>query len=592
MRGRSPILRAWRPAKTQSGQIVLFHGWIDNAAELADKIAAPPNDLAAFYGAAVERWGDEADQRLIGWYCAVIDDRESGLSRLSRSALQGPPLHYFEQDGTIGVASVPRVLETMGLRRELNTERLAESLFFLHDSDAGYLKGARRVPYGTIVKLARGRRELVTFHDPLAIQPLPPAPVEEYVREVDRLLSEGVARIHAGARRPGLLLTGGLDSSNVAARLVGGLSAERQVPTFTYVPLPDHGVPDLPGCLLDEGPAVLEFCRQFPQLQPHLVRNEGIGFDHRLDDMLLAMGTGSVNSAILFRYHGLYAAAREQGCDMLLSSDLGNLSFSSEGNWAFSEYLVTRRWRQLWMAVKGYDRHPGSLFWRFCSRSVVPLLPDPLWRLAMKLRGADPAAANDQISGLRGEVIARFDLRRRARAAGTHFERNWPASRRQILLDNFGRGDVDGADMIQGFEQLYEVSMRDATAYRPLVDFCIGLPTDVFMRDGVSRWLARELGKGLMPEPQRQMRGHGQHNTDWYLRYTPKLPEMREAVAEIRRNPMLNDLLDADRLEADLDNWPKQPTYNDEAMLAATMRLPRSLAMVRYVKLMQGGNAS
>lgn len=586
---------------------MLFRGALDNAAELARDLGLPTSPeppatagtpatfddwrfQAMVYGEAVARWGDDADTRMVGHYCAVVDDPSTGLTRLARSPFYAPPLHYFAAGQAIGIASTPRVLEPMGLERRLSRKRLAESLFFLHGSDDGYLEGAHRVHYGCLVKLAPGRREVVQFYDALAIPAQPKASTEDYLREADRLLGEGAGKIYRSGRSPGLLLTGGLDSSNVAARLVPQLPAGRRLHSFTYVPQPGHGAAELADCLIDEGPAVLAFAAHYPQLVPHLVDNAGIGFDHRMEDMFMAMGTGTVNAAIFFRYHGMYAAARDQGCDMLISSDHGNFTFSAEGGWGFSEYLRRGRLVQLWRAIKGYDRHPGSLFWRFCSRSVVPMLPDRLWRMAMKLRGADTTPDNVQIGAIRSEAMDEFDLTSRARAQGMLYERTWYASRRQQLVDNFGRGDVEGSDMLQGFEQLYEVSTRDATAYRPLIEFCMGLPTDMFLRDGSSRWLARELGKGKMPEAQRLMKGHGQHNTDWFVRYTPKLAEMRQAVAEIREDPLLDGLIDADQLEHDLDSWPEAPTYDGDAMMAATMRLPRTLALARYVKFMNGNN--
>ncbi|MFC3174975.1 asparagine synthase-related protein [Novosphingobium bradum] len=606
LRARSASLRAWRPVTNAAGGAVLLHGYLDNAVELARELGLPgpagvgedpharaardPAYQARVYAAAVARWGDEADGRMVGHYCSVHDDPVSGVTRLARSPYYGPPLHYFVAPESIGVASTLRVLEALGLERRLDRRRLAESLFFLHGADEGYLEGGFRLHHGCIARIAPGRREVVRFHDALAIPDQPPASPEDYLREADRLLTEAVGRTHASGRQPGMLLTGGLDSSNATARLVPQLPPGQRLHTFTYVPQPDHGASDLPGCLIDEGPAVLAFARGYPALAPHLVDNAGITFDHRLDEMFLAMGTGTVNAAIFFRYHGLYAAAREQGCDMLLSCDHGNATFSAEGDWGFAEYLRHGRLRQLWRALKGYDRHPGSLFWRFCSRAVVPMLPDGLWRLAMRLRGTDPTPDNVRIGALRPEVVAQYGLVERARAHGTLYERNWYASRRQQIVDSFGRGDVEGSDMIQGFEQLYEVAMRDATAYRPLVEFCAGLPTDMFLRDGTMRWLARELGKGRMPEEQRLMKGHGQHGTDWWVRMNPRIADLRRAVAEIRRDPLLDGLIDSAVLEADLDNWPDGHTWDESMMTAGSMRLPRTIALARYVQFMSGGN--
>ncbi|HEY6869884.1 MAG TPA: hypothetical protein VI199_09025, partial [Novosphingobium sp.] len=103
LRARSPLLRGWKPLLTSAGATVLFNGALDNAAQLAEELGLPrPTEWqrdrrfqARVYGEAVARWGDATDQRMIGHYCAVVDDPASGLTRLSRSPYYGPPLHYF-----------------------------------------------------------------------------------------------------------------------------------------------------------------------------------------------------------------------------------------------------------------------------------------------------------------------------------------------------------------------------------------------------------------------------------------------------------------------------------------------------------------
>ena len=73
---------------------------------------------------------------------------------------------------------------------------------------------------------------------------------------------------------------------------------------------------------------------------------------------------------------------------------------------------------------------------------------------------------------------------------------NHHPDRRAFMIDALGRGEMHAGDAVQGFEQLYGLSWRDVTTYRPFVEFCMGLPVDLFVHDGQNRWLARELSKG------------------------------------------------------------------------------------------------
>ena len=107
--------RAWRPARLPNGKIIVFHGYLDNASSLAGDLGCSSRDFASLYGLAVEKWGAEADRRIIGDYCAVIADLENHRLRLSRSPLRGPP-YIMLVLGLAAVASVPRALLASGHR--------------------------------------------------------------------------------------------------------------------------------------------------------------------------------------------------------------------------------------------------------------------------------------------------------------------------------------------------------------------------------------------------------------------------------------------------------------------------------------------
>src|SRR5215207_856812 len=81
----SVTARSWRPAQLADGRIVVFHGYFDNAAEVAAALGAGTDDVSRLYGLAVERWGDDADLKIIGEYCAVIAEPRAKQLRLSRS---------------------------------------------------------------------------------------------------------------------------------------------------------------------------------------------------------------------------------------------------------------------------------------------------------------------------------------------------------------------------------------------------------------------------------------------------------------------------------------------------------------------------
>ena len=582
----------WQASRSPAGCIVLFHGWFDNAAPIAAELGLPADDPARLYAGAVERWGLAAETRIIGHYCAIMKDADSGRVRLARSPLAAPPLHYFQTPDAIGAASVPRVLVAMGLEPRLNRRKLADALFFNLTEDEGFYEGAFRVGIGQVVTLEPGRapRRVSTF-DPLAIRPLRRADPRDYLPEADRLLTEAVAAATAGARQPGVSLSGGLDSSNVAARMLRVLPEGQRLKSFTFTPLAQWQPTQEHKYFGDESAHVRAFAAMHPRIEPHFTDAGGRDFDTDLEKYYLAMGTGQPNFAVAFRFMELMKLAREQGCDLMVASDMGNATFSNEAPWAFAEYLRHGRFRQLWRALENLPyRTPVPMGVRVLSKAVMPMLPDRLWRALRRWRGRPPAILNDVMGLLHPDAMARYDVEARARAAHVVYERDWYGYRAQRVADNFGRGDAEMYDYIQAAEQVHRVRWRDATAYRPLVEFCLSLPTDAYMRDGQERWLARELGRGLIPETQRMERREGFQNADWHLRMTPRLAEFRAELERARELPELEGIVDFDRALRLLEEWPDAPTLEPDVVNRFSHAMTRVIAMTRYVRFMTGRN--
>src|SRR4051794_33403257 len=51
----------WRPAIMPDGRLAVFHGYLDNAPQIAAILGEVPDQHALLHGLAVEKWGDQAD---------------------------------------------------------------------------------------------------------------------------------------------------------------------------------------------------------------------------------------------------------------------------------------------------------------------------------------------------------------------------------------------------------------------------------------------------------------------------------------------------------------------------------------------------
>ena len=538
--------RGWGPGHAPSGRLTLFNGEFHNRAAIAAELGAPElamsppgtrNGDATLYALALDRWGDAADEHIIGHYCTIDLAPDRASLRLARSPLVAPPLHFRADAGRgagsagrgASAASIPRPLFWQSdTKRRVNLDRLARStLIDFTDRFAGWYEGCGRVPLGSALTLTPSGFTETWRYDLFSRPQLRLARDQDYVEAANGLLDQGVAAALAGAQRPGVLLSGGLDSSQVALSALRHLPEEQTLPSFTYGSETQWTGAAPAGRYASEFPAVARLAAAYPRLRPEFFTHDGQDFRQGMRDLLAAMDCGPPGLGIAWAQHDLYRRARERGCDVLLTGDWGNLTFSNSAPWAPVEFFRRGRWLRLWQVLRHEPGDRRPLWRRFLARVVVPQLPAPLWR------GAHGQAADGLMrSGLSPVWAARHRLVERASAGGLDIERRRSVSKQQFWQRLMTEDGQDHDQIVQGMQQLHGIPLRDPTAYRPLVEFCYGVPTEQFTRGSMNRFLARRMAAGRLPDELRLNRDLGLHHGDWPLRIGRARGEL---IAELDR---------------------------------------------------------
>ena len=591
LRSTAALSRAWRPVTLPSGRLAAFHGYFDNAGAIAADLGASPGDLPRLYGMAVDRWGDDADRRIIGEYCAIIADPRNYSVRLARSPIRAPPLYYYDDENLVAAASVPRALFALGVEQRVNEKRIADA-GLMNDSGFGlsWFESIASVPVGCSVELARGRRQrLRQYYDPLEVPQVRMNSDAEYFARASELLDEGVRACMTSFERPGVTLSGGLDSPQVAVRALAAMPPGERLPTFTFHPEEGYDGRVEPGRVGDERPFVRAFAAMHPGLDPHFTANEGYEHDYRWNEFFHLIGGAPPTLAGAYLFHGLFSEASKQGCDVLLLSEWGNRTFSWTGTSGFVEYLVTGQWRQLRLAIANHPGRDRSMIWRFLALCVLPFLPDLLYRLVFRIALPRQEFLSEMIQPWTPDYRISSGADDRL-AKGYIHERYQPKTRREglaLLL----RADNPNDDIYQGFEQMYGVAQRDPTAYRPFAELCWGMPTRMFLRDGTFRWFAKQMAKGIMPEEQRANRVDGRWDADWYLRLGRRRVGLLDELDRLAGNERIASMLDLPRLRAALEDWPAQSPIDRQESGPRQHTLTRALLAARFINFVEGRNS-
>lgn len=208
------------PGATEEGWRCWLSGRLTNAAELRRRFPAAQPDLAAPLALAHARLGPPAGDLLRGSFILVAADAERGGAIVARDQLGGRPLVYarvgrgvlfaeHERDLIARMSSVP------GPDRRAVTQWI----------DGGGLPGRRtfyagveRVPPGHRLALSGAGAVLERYWAP-RYQGTASGTREELAERLRSETFAAIDRAGAGARRPAVRLSGGLDSACVAAGL-------------------------------------------------------------------------------------------------------------------------------------------------------------------------------------------------------------------------------------------------------------------------------------------------------------------------------------------------------------------------------------
>ena len=169
--------------------------------------------------------GVAAFERYNGMFAACLwdesagDDPERHAFTLVRDRLGAKPLYIYEDEHCIAFASELRTLLGLeGLDHSLNPVGFQDYLAYRYNlAPHTQFRRIEKLPAGCWFRWRDGRREIHRYAAISIVEPTEARPVGEYMEELDQILSRAVSSQLMGEVPIGVLLSGGLDSSTIAA---------------------------------------------------------------------------------------------------------------------------------------------------------------------------------------------------------------------------------------------------------------------------------------------------------------------------------------------------------------------------------------
>ena len=586
-RGLSPSL----PEDRHDHQPLTGHGGrflfvadvrLDNRRELAASlrnIGPRPENLsdADILLLAFEKWDEQILEHIVGDFAfAVYDIRRSRLI-LARDPAGQRPLHYHVGRDFAAFASMPTALHGIpDVPCQLNRLKLAEFLYGRATGGAqSYFAGIRRVLPGEVVTITAGGDTISRQYDyrPARLGLSTRADYAEAFRE--RLDQAVACRMRGVDGIVGAHLSSGLDSSAVVTSAAGLLQPEGQrVLAFTAAPRDrfESRLPDR--YLADETALARTTAARFSNIEHIIVRSSGDPIEH-LDQRVAAIEEPIGNVTNSEWGARINQGLQNRGVGVLLTGDFGNFALSAGGSQILPDLLRSGAWRQWGREARHLTATKHMRWSGVLAQSFGGWLPAPAWSLIERI--APPRGWAPQLPSL-----LRSEWQKAARqSTSVPIFSSQPHTDSQSLRMQALKYGWDVGNFRKATLATYGIEECDPTSDRRLIEFCLALPLDALLRDGIAHPLYNAaFGDRLPPEVLRSKQ-RGYQSADWYERYSRD--RLIAEVERIRLDDRLFELIDYDRLLKLVEAWPRQPT-GAEPVLDMGDELLRILSVASFLR--------
>lgn len=585
-----------QPLQSRDGRLTLVADVrLDNREDLAAELGLRSADSGQLCDGAIllqclDRWGEGALARLAGDFAFALWDAAAQRLLLVRDFLGQRPLLYHRSRAFFAFASMAKGLHALAEIPYRPDEQLIAELLVLmpRRGPRTYFADVARVEPGHVVAVTRDSTVSRQYW-----QPRRPNGVRlrssDYVEGLRYHLDQATeSRLRGANGAIATQLSAGLDSSAVtatAARLLATRGGK--VVAFTAVPRAGYDGAQMRNSIVDEGPLAGATAAMYPNIEHVLIRTGHQSPLERLDRAVYLYGRPVLNPCNHIWISAINQAARERKLNVLLVGALGNMSATYRGLELLPELLLRARLIRLWREAGALVKKGFRSRRRLLIEIFGPFMPAWLWRRVEKrLYGSCSDVL--EYTAIRPERLAEADLAAHALARDLDFAyRPWADgfAMRLWVMSRFDNGDLQ-----KGMLAASGVDWRDPLADKRLIEYCLGIPTEEYLADGLPRALARQAFSDRLPQAVLNERRQGLQAADWHEGLTAARPEIAAELDRLAACVPAARVLDVEKMKRLVENWPTSGWEREEIEDRYRLALLRGISAGHFLRKVTGAN--
>ncbi|KXY34668.1 asparagine synthetase B [Bacillus cereus] len=565
---------------------------IDNRNELFEKLQVNYADRKNMTDSELillsyQKWGEATPKYLVGDFAFMIWDEKKQTLFGARDFSGSRTLYFYRGEEKFAFCTIINPLFTLPyVEKKLNEQWIAEFLaipvnFESVDSQQTVYKYIEQVPPSHTISVKNGKVNFSRYYTPTTGKMLNLKSNEEYeeaFRDVYQSAVKARLRTH---HKVGAHLSGGLDSGSVVSFAAKDLRAEnKKLHTFSYVPVEGFVDWTHKGRIADERPFIQSTVKHVGNIQDYYLELPERSPLSEIDDWLETMEMPYKFFENTFWLSGVYEKASQHGIGVLLSGQRGNWTVSWGPILDYQAMLLKKlHWMRFYRELYLYSRNLGvkkSRVFEVVKRKAFPFLHQ---LLSSEEQDVFPRIINPEFA----KKMNVFDRLKEQDIdiTGTSISNAYDMKREQFEKTYYW--SINGTYETK-LSLRYALWDRDPTNDLRIVQFCLSVPEEQYVQNGVDRSLIRRATKNLLPDKVRlNQRVRGVQGADGVYRMAPFWNEFIEEVEELSVDPIISEFLNVEVIKKAISKLCKEP--RPEYAFDLDFRvLMRSLIFYRFIK--------
>ncbi|WP_176584709.1 lasso peptide isopeptide bond-forming cyclase [Priestia megaterium] len=566
---------------------------IDNRNELFEKLQVKRIERKTMTDSqlillAYHKWGEESPKHLVGDFAFVIWDERKQMLFGARDFSGSRTLYFYRNTNRFAFCTtIEPLLSLPYVEKKLNEQWLAEFLAIsgmidVVDASITPYKNIAQVPPSHSITVIGETIKLKQYCTLTSVKTLKLKSTEEYVEAFQEVFQEAVTSRLRTYRQVGAQLSGGLDSGSIVSFAAKSLQGtDKQLYTFSYVPPNDFKDFTPKHLVTNETPFIQSTVQYIGGIKAHYLDFEGRDSFSEIDDFLDTMEMPYKFFENSFWLKGMFEKAGEEEVGVLLNGGRGNLSISWGSAIDYYALLLKKlKWVRLASELHQYSQKAGGNRLRrlpVIARVAFPLI-DRLFPLGESYEF--PMLINPEFAKRTGvfSKLQKYGMDE----TGWFSTTNIYEQRKRHFEDVFHWNASN--TLATKLSLRYGLWKRDPTNDLRVIRFCLSLPEEQYVQNGMDRALIRRSTENLLPDTVRlNQRIRGVQGADWVHRMMPHWSEFTDELRQLSKDQRVLEFVDGQGIEEAMSNI-HEDTHAKYAINPYYKIMMRNLIVYRFIK--------